>query len=132
MLKILKQIFEKPNGLKNIETPQDLFVEFGLYYGDLIIGKLILKDGEWKFKYSNKFIEQNEISPLTDFPKKDKEYFSKSLWPFFVSRIPSLERPEIKYKIIKNKINEDNEVELLKYFGKKSISNPFTLLPTTN
>lgn len=127
MIKKLKNIFSKPESLENIKTPKNVKAVFELHFKDLPIGYLSLNEGKWTFKYSNEFIEQDTIKPLINFPEKNKEYYSEELWPFFVSRIPGIDRPEIKEQIKKNNIDENNEVELLKLFGRKSISNPFEL-----
>lgn len=125
--KILKIISWKPEGLTNIKTPLDAEHEFGLLYKGQPIGELIFKEGNWSFKYSLIFQNQNEIKPLVDFPDKTKIYKSSELWPFFLSRIPGLGQPNVQ-KIIKEEIiDENNEAALLKRFGLKSISNPFIL-----
>jgi len=127
MIKKFINIFSKPESLENINTPTNLDVIFNLYYNDLTIGYLTLKKGIWKFNYSDEFKKQESIKPLINFPDKNKEYSSGDLWPFFISRIPGITRPEIQSQIKKNNIDEENEVELLNLFGKKNISNPFIL-----
>ncbi len=127
--KIIEYIW-KPESLQNLETPQDENFVFDLLYKQNFIGKLELLKGNWEFEYSEDFRNQNKLTTLIDFPNKDKKYSSNKLWPFFISRIPSSERPEIKEYIIEKKIDENNEAELLKYFGQKSITNPFILKPT--
>jgi hypothetical protein len=57
-----------------------------------------------------------------------KVYRKDSLWPFFLVRIPGLKQPAIKEIIEKENIDTENEVELLKRFGQKSISNPYELI----
>ncbi|MCG8311441.1 MAG: hypothetical protein MI975_28895, partial [Cytophagales bacterium] len=70
---------------------------------------------------------QDELEPIVDFPDKNKVYVSDELWPFFSSRIPSLNRPSIKEILNKSNIDSTDIVELLKLFGQKTIANPYNL-----
>jgi hypothetical protein len=54
-------------------------------------------------------------------------YTKDELWPFFIIRIPSLKQPKVQKIISKEEIDSTSQVELLKRFGEKSISNPFQL-----
>lgn len=114
----------------NIQTPQNIEVEFILSYKDLTIGLLKLEEGVWTYRYSEEFKNQSDIKPLTDFPDVDKVYVSKELLPFFLQRIPSKSQPKVQAMIKKENIDASNEVELLKHFGKTSITNPFLLEPS--
>jgi len=49
------------------------------------------------------------------------------LWPFFGIRIPGLKQPAIQEILRNENIETDNDVELLKRFGQKTISNPYEL-----
>ena len=68
-----------------LSTPLDTNAEFMLLYKKLIIGTLKLNNGMWIFTYSNDFQKQEEISPITDFPDKNKTYQTRFLFPFFAS-----------------------------------------------
>lgn len=127
MIKTIKKIFNI-DGLENISTPTHIYVRFKLMYEDKIIGYLTLSEGEWSFEYSTEFKLNNFISPLLDFPDTSRVYRSKNLWPFFAYRIPGLNQPKVRAILEKDKIDEHNEVELLKKFGNFSIYNPFKLL----
>jgi HipA-like protein len=98
-----------------------------LRYKQLVIGVLTLKNGTWCFAYSEAFKSQNEIATLIDFPSLDKVYESKVLFPFFMSRIPSLKQPKVQQVISDENLDETSELELLKRFGEKTIANPFEL-----
>ena len=100
---------------------------FNLTYKNLEIGILTFYKDNWVFQYSHSFINQNTIKPIAGFPNIYKVYLSSSLFPFFDFRIPSLKRPEIQDIIKKEKIDATNKAELLKYFGKKTITNPYIL-----
>ena len=100
---------------------------FILYYKKLSIGILSAQVGEWHFEYSQDFKNQETIAPLMDFPDKNKEYVSVNLWPFFEARIPSLRNSMVMSVIEANKIDPTNKVLLLREFGRRTITNPFTL-----
>ena len=129
MLSVLKGLFKEPLGLSNTKTNEQSQEKFGLGYKELEVGTLTFKDGEWVFKYSDDFKNQNIIQPLVDFPDVTKTYRSDELWPFFLSRIPGLAQPAVKELLKKEQIDENDEAALLKRFGKTSIANPFTLVP---
>lgn len=86
------------------------------------------KKVRWEFKYSAEFKEQSDIyNPITGFSNLDRIYRSEVLWPFFQTRIPGLKQPAIKEILQKENIDKNNEFQLLKRFGKKSINNPYEL-----
>lgn len=114
------------------DTPHDFAPieqvgEMTLKLDDLVIGYLTCTKGEWSFKYSEEFQNQKQFHSIVGFPKLDIEYKSHELWPFFQIRIPGLKQPSIIETIEKENI-KNNEFELLKRFGRKSISNPYELV----
>lgn len=100
---------------------------FQLRYRELPIGLLSVKSGSWRFEYTAEFKKQDKITPLINFPDKNKIYEQKVLWPFFASRIPGIAQPRVQQILKEKRINENSTVDLLRIFGKKSISNPFLL-----
>lgn len=50
----------------------------------------------------------------------DKTYKSEELWPFFRIRIPGLEQPSVQEILERENIDKNDEVELLKRFGKNN------------
>jgi HipA-like protein len=127
MLNKLKNKIWKAEGHENMETPSSEKVEFVLKYETLPIGRLTVNNGVWKFAYTDQFREQKDLTPLIDFPNLEREYESTQLWPFFSYRIPGLNQPLVRAIILKEKIDINNEVALLKQFGKTSVFNPFLL-----
>ncbi len=115
-------------GHEDLTTPKDIHAEFELKYKTLTIGYLVLDNGVWEFSYSEEFKNQDELRPIVQFPNKGKKYANEELWPFFTVRIPGLNQPEIQHIIESENIDRSNEVELLKRFGKKTISNPYELV----
>lgn len=111
-----------------IQLPKDEEATFNLTVDDICIGTLYCDKGEWYFKYSDDFkTHSNEYNRIVGFPDLDKTYKSESLWPFFQIRIPGLKQPQIQEILEEEKIDQHNEVALLKRFGKKTIANPYEL-----
>ncbi|OOG76709.1 HipA N-terminal domain-containing protein [Algoriphagus sp. A40] len=130
MLKHFKKLFSKSNDDSEIEIhlPADAKATFELKIDKVVIGKLVCEEGEWKFMYTDEFKElRNQYNHIAGFSNLDKVYSNDTLWPFFQTRIPGLKQPAVKEILKKEKINETNELELLKRFGKKTISNPYEL-----
>ncbi|MBK6483069.1 MAG: HipA N-terminal domain-containing protein [Chitinophagales bacterium] len=127
--KLINKIW-KGEGQEDINTPVNENASFVLMYKDLPIGSLEIKNGVWKFTYTKEFQMQKDISPLIDFPDTNLEYESNQLWPFFSYRIPGLNQPSVQDIMKQDDIDKNNEVALLKKFGKFSIYNPYMLNPT--
>jgi HipA-like protein len=122
----IQTFFKSEDQEDELVTLTEDVAEFELIYQKTLIGNLTLKNGVWTFAYSSAFKEQNQISNIVDFPNKEKIYQSPVLFPFFSSRIPSLQRLKLQKIIAENTIND--EVLLLKKFGKQSIANPYQLI----
>lgn len=128
MLKKIAKALWHTEGMNDRLTPDNFKGEFVLTYNKLVIGYLSINEGKWTFEYSEEFKRQNDVLPLSNFPDKNTIYSSKELWPFFASRIPSAAQLEGRDLPV-NKDAERNEVNLLRKYGHKTITNPFTLQP---
>ena len=128
MLKKIARALWHTEGMNDRLTPDNFKGQFVLTYNKLVIGHLSINEGKWTFKYSEEFKRQNDVLPLSNFPDKNAVYTSKELWPFFASRIPSEAQLEGR-DILSEKEVERNEVNLLRKYGHKTITNPFTLQP---
>ena len=127
--KKLKSWFSK--GDEDLEThlPLDENATFILKVDNIEIGKLHCENGVWEFKYTDEFKKiGKDYNLITGFPDLNKVYRENTLWPFFRVRIPGLKQPAVQEIIKKEKINQENEVSLLKRFGQKTISNPYVLI----
>lgn len=125
----LKSLINKSNSGK-LSTNQaiDNEIAFKLSVDNITIGKLSHKENQWIFQYSEEFKSHlDEYNLIIGFPEVNKIYKSEVLWPFFKIRIPGLKQPAIKEILAKEKINKNDEIGLLKYFGGKSIANPYEL-----
>ena len=127
MIKYLKKF--KIGGYEDLQTPKEETITFNLMYKDLLVGTLELEGGWWRFRYSAAFKNQDNLKPLPDFPNLEKVYNSEDLYPFFLHRIPSTKQPKVRAVIKEKNVDETNKVALLKLFGFRSITNPFTLSP---
>ncbi|MDZ7739083.1 MAG: HipA N-terminal domain-containing protein [Bacteroidales bacterium] len=128
MIEKLKNILWKVDGMEFNDNPAGSEGAFQLKYGKQVIGILSYEDNQWTFKYSDEFRKGTELNPIIDFPDTEKIYINDQLWPFFASRIPSLNQPFQLKKILKANIRKDDSVGLLRLFGNETITNPFRLL----
>lgn len=131
MLGKIKKWFSKSEDeeIIRLRLPENENAKFILQVDGIHIGMLQCKDGEWFFKYTDDFKNHvAEYNLITGFSDLEKVYQSEVLWPFFQIRIPGLKQPAIREIIEKEKIDQNNEVELLKRFGNKTISNPYELV----
>lgn len=99
---------------------------FFVLLDDEQIGKLTYKNGLWRFEYTD-IAKDKKIRHIAGFPHFNKVYESKDLWPFFLTRIPSMARKRIKQKAQREGVGEDDLLELLKLFGTNSFTNPYKL-----
>lgn len=99
LLDKLLKLFQKDQSTgSNLHLPKEEEQRFTLYLKDLKVGELSCKEGIWTFAYSEAFkARSDEFYPIVGFPKLDKVYKSKSLWPI---RIPGLGQPRVR-EIIK-------------------------------
>jgi len=131
MLRKFKNWFSKSEGdfeMQN-QLPKEEAAKFILSVDNIHIGTLHCDKGEWYFKYTDEFKgHSEEYNRIVGFPDLNKTYKSESLWPFFQIRIPGLKQPAIQEILAGENIDQNNEVALLKRFGKKTISNPYVLV----
>lgn len=129
MINYFKRFFSKSKENESeIHLPKNENATFELKIDHVVVGTLHCEDGEWEFKYTDEFKSlRNKYNHITGFSNLDKVYHNDTLWPFFQTRIPGLKQPAVKEILAKENINETNELELLKRFGHKTISNPYEL-----
>jgi HipA-like protein len=129
MIGKIKNYLWKTEGIDFSNPSSNIKADFNLAFEKILIGILTYEDGYWIFKYSDEFKKNEILAPIIDFPDKDKVYTSPELWPFFASRIPSLNQPFHDKKIKKANADKNDSVALLRLFGKNTITNPFRLSP---
>lgn len=127
MIGKLRKLIWKVDGMDFTDNPAGSKGAFQLKYGKHLIGVLSYENSQWTFKYSEEFKKDKSINPIIDFPDVEKVYLNEQLWPFFASRIPSLNQPFQLKKIRNANIRQDDSVGLLRIFGNETITNPFRL-----
>ena len=125
---IMNKLFGKEKEENAPALPINANATFVLRIDNLHIGYLSCKEGIWNYKYSEEFKNNEEYNAIVGFPDLNKIYESESLWPFFKIRIPGLKQPVVQETLKDENIDVNNEFELLKRFGAKTISNPYELL----
>lgn len=127
MKSLINRIYNK-SSKDEFELNMENETQFNLKIDNILIGILYTKDKYWFFEYSEEFKNnKDKYYRMVGFSDLDKIYKSDVLWPFFKIRIPGLKQPLIIEILKKENINSDDEVELLKRFGKEVISNPYKL-----
>ena len=131
MFSKLLKLFQKDQSTgSDLHLPKEEEQRFTLYLKELKVGKLSCEGGVWTFAYSDDFkARSDEFYPIVGFPELDKVYKSNSLWPFFLIRIPGLGQPRIREIIEEEHLDINNEAQLLRRFGHKTIANPYELTP---
>lgn len=125
----IKKWFSKSDEDYAMHLPENETASFVLSLKEIKIGILSCESGQWEFKYSDSFKDKKgEYKTIVGFPDVEKIYKTATLWPFFRLRIPGLKQPAIQEILEEEDIDKENEVELLKRFGKKTIANPYSLL----
>jgi HipA-like protein len=130
MKDLIRKIFNKVDDDSKSQSFLDDQIDsakFILHIGNVEIGYLTKENQEWVFQYSEGFKKQEKYDTIPGFSDLNKIYRSEDLWPFFKIRIPGLKQPMIKEIIEREKIDIRNEVQLLKRFGKRIISDPYIL-----
>jgi hypothetical protein len=129
----MRTLFQRIMGdwMAKVPAPTEEKVTFVLKLGDMDVATLSRDQGEWVFKYTEAFQLQQKIQPIIGFSNKFKEYRSAELWPFFQIRVPSLEQTDVQNYLRQNNLEQVDQSTLLEHFGRRSISNPFELIPST-
>jgi HipA-like protein len=128
MFKKIKSWFSKDPDEESIVLPKEKEARFLLLVDNIKVGYLCSHNGDWYFEYSNDFKKETDYNLITGFPELNKVYKSDELWPFFRIRIPGLKQPSVIETLEKENIDKNDEVELLKRFGQRTIANPYELV----
>lgn len=124
MIRFFKNKKQKKSTSKSNDLQMNLGkVIFELKYKEVIIGYLEYKDNQWSFEYSEEFKTQSELAPIVSFPDISKKYEGKELWSFFSSRIPD----NIGTSGDSVKKHNEDLIDQLKEYGRKTVTNPFQL-----
>lgn len=127
MKRLLQQANFRPSG--NRQSPAQN-AEFQLLLKNLEVGRLRWDGLKWMFTYSEEFMSQDRLAPITDFPDTNRSYVSKELWPFFALRIPSQAQEAVKQWMSKQDSSNVDDVTMLQRFGGRTATNPLVLKPS--
>src|SRR3954467_9998272 len=116
--------FRRRGGGETLVAP----VRFRLRFKGHTIGVLSADANGWTFRYTDEFRRQKNLRPLVGFPSLEREYRSPHLWPFFLGRIPSIKQDAVREIIRDESIDPSSAVQLLRRFGRRTISSPYELV----
>ena len=93
------------------------------------IGFLRREDDEFVFRYTPEFIERRDVPPLSEFPRVEQEYRSRTLWAFFASRLPPVDRKDIKALLEheKGRISPKDVLRVLGRVAPRTVASPYEL-----
>lgn len=91
-----------------------------VFYKDLLAGVLTEDEKGFTFKYDSEYLQNSDARPISlTMPLTEKEYFSKTMFPFFDGLIPEGWLLDIAEK--NWKINPRDRMELLLTFCRDAI-----------
>jgi HipA-like protein len=98
-----------------------------LYHGT-DVAELARDRDRYVFRYLEAF-HRLGLAPFPGLPdvSPSKAYCSTGLPRFFAERIPDVRRPEIRERIRREQIPENDELALLAALGRLSVTDPFEL-----
>ncbi len=88
---------------------------------DRLVGRLFREQDDFVFKYDSDY----DRDPISAFPKIDKVYRSKHLWPFFAVRIPPMDREDMQKEIESRSLDKNQIIEILGAVAKVSVTSPY-------
>ena len=93
----------------------------------LLVGRLTQDGDDFVFEYSDEFAK-GTFPLLPDFPRREvRQYRSHVLWPFFLVRLPPVDRPDVQQEIRERNLEPDDKLQLLGSLGRRAISSPYEL-----
>jgi HipA-like protein len=92
-----------------------------------LIGELTNDAGEYVFRYHSRYAARDDYPALVAFPDKQREYRSRTLWPFFDVRLPPLDRADVQRLIRERNLDTGDTLRLLAELGHRTITNPYEL-----
>lgn len=92
------------------------------------VGTLRREADDFVFEYSAEFVKSG-LPLLPDFPKTGEVYRSPELWPFFLVRLPPVDRPDVRAEIERMNLQADDTLQILGRLGRAAITSPYELTP---
>ena len=130
------------SALKTKRTPRHQPASFTLIYwprddqgrrqAEVKVGRLDFDGDLWTFRYDEEYKHRTDLRPIEGFGEIEKVYRSPVLFPFFAVRIPHESRADVRDKVDERALEERDEGELLRIFGRHVVSSPaFELIPAS-
>lgn len=119
----------KDAGNEQLRTENLESAVFMLMDGQREVALISHRDGVWEFRYSDEVRDDDNVIAITDFPDKARVYRSEVPWSFLLARIPSTKRADVMNYLISRNMDTTDTIQLLREFGRQSISNPYKLIP---
>jgi len=94
----------------------------------ILVGTLRREAEDFVFEYSTEFAKSG-LPTLPDFPRTGDVYRSPDLWPFFLVRLPPLDRPDVRAEIERMKLDSEDTLKILGRLGRAAITSPYELTP---
>ena len=94
----------------------------------ILVGTLRREADDFVFEYSTEFVKSG-LPLLPDFPKTGEVYRSPDLWPFFLVRLPPVDRPDVRAEIERMNRQADHTLQILSRLGRAAITSPYELTP---
>jgi HipA-like protein len=102
-------------------------VHIQLTSGDRTVGFLSMEGSHFVFRYDPEYAKDRPAEPISAFPDLTREYRSDQLWPFFESRLPPVEREDVKQIIASQALDPDDVLGLLLGLSARTIASPYEL-----
>ncbi len=110
-------------GSWSYSTPPPTLIVF---YQNRPVAELKKEKSVFYFRYLDDFFTQG-LSPLPGL-EASREYVRFSSLPaFFRERLPDTRRPEIRQAIMRHRIDENDDLQMLAKLGKHSVTDSFEL-----
>ena len=131
----LKEAMGEAWGLSSLAVgrslPSEHALEVYLPVGDserVLVGTLRRERSEVVFRYAPEFRRRGELPAIADFPEKDREYRSQTLWPFFEQRLPPIKRADVVRKLKSKSLSaQADRFVLLAELGRTTLTSPYEL-----
>jgi HipA-like protein len=91
------------------------------------VASLTKEHDEYVFEYTREFKDRTDLAPISAFRDLSQPHRAKKLWPFFVVRVPPVEREDVRRTIEELGIAVDDEFALLAAVGGRTITSPYEL-----
>lgn len=94
-------------------------------HGRVRVGTLTVEGDEFVFVYDTEFATNPTVRPLVGFSQLDKVYRSNELWPFFKTRIPPVDRDDVRVQLQQSNVEASDTLRVLGTVARAAIASPY-------